>query len=280
MKGLRTAIVALGLSLGVSGLCRAAGPVIPDFWKSGERLTKPDLSSLQRLRFLTTVDFPPFSFVDPAGNLTGFHIDLARAICAELGVLDKCQIQALPWDDLGGALAKKEGEAIIAGIAVTAKSRRQYTFSRPYMRFPARFVVQKTTNLAEPLYKSISGLKVGVIGGSAHERMLRDFFPDVRVAVFTDAGSLHDALRKGQVEAIFGDGMRLSFWLGGKDSAGCCRFAGGPYLSSHYLGEGLAIATRPDETALTAAFNYALKQINDDGKFAELYLRYFPVSFY
>src|SRR3546814_16148214 len=60
-----------------------------------ERLPRPDLSNIVRLRILTTSDFPPFNFADQTGRLTGFHIDLAREICAELQIEAKCQIQAL-----------------------------------------------------------------------------------------------------------------------------------------------------------------------------------------
>ena len=49
------------------------------------------------LRFITTTDFPPFSFIDASGRLSGFHVDLARAICAALEITDRCQIHALPW---------------------------------------------------------------------------------------------------------------------------------------------------------------------------------------
>src|SRR5690606_27852155 len=37
------------------------------------------------VRFLTESDFPPFNFYDEDGVLTGFNVDLARAICLELG---------------------------------------------------------------------------------------------------------------------------------------------------------------------------------------------------
>jgi polar amino acid transport system substrate-binding protein len=74
--------------------------------------------------------------------------------------------------------------------------------------------------------------------------------------------------------------MRFSFWLAGTDSKGCCRFAGGPYLAPEYLGEGMAIAVTKDDFPLAEAFDYALREITVKGKFAELYLRYFPVSFY
>ena len=74
--------------------------------------------------------------------------------------------------------------------------------------------------------------------------------------------------------------MRLSFWLAGSGSAGCCRFVGGPYLAPEFLGYGLAIAVLRDNAALAQAFDHALREIGVKGVFAELYLKYFPVGFY
>lgn len=258
----------------------AEEPVIPLLWDSKERLTKPDLSALPRLRFLTTTDFPPFNFLDDQGRLSGFHVDLARAICARLDLADKCQIQALPWDELQEALEKGEGEAIIAGLAATAETRATYAFSRPYLQFPARFAVQKSRPPAEPLQEKLQGRPVGVIAGSAHERMLQDYFGAVKIVPLPDEDALHAELKAGRIDAAFGDGMRLSFWLADAGSEKCCRFAGGPYIAPEYLGTGLAIATRVDDALLPAAFDYALQEISAKGVFAELYLRYFPIGFY
>jgi len=72
----------------------------------------------------------------------------------------------------------------------------------------------------------------------------------------------------------------LSFWLAGTDSGGCCRFAGGPYLAPEYFGLGLAMAVLPKDDALAEAFNFALRELQAKGTFAELYLRYFPIGFY
>jgi polar amino acid transport system substrate-binding protein len=281
LRGL-AAIFAAAFVVAVSAClpARAADPAIPNFWGSKERLQKPDLSGLERLRFVTTVDFPPFNFLDSDGQLTGFNVDLARAICAELDILDKCQIQGLPFSELGEALDKGEGEAVIAGLAITQKSREEFAFSRPYLRFPARFIMPKPTALSEPIYSKIAGLRIGVIAGSAHERMLRAYFPDARPVTFTRQDWLYESLRDRKIDGAFGDGMRFSFWLAGADSKGCCRFAGGPYLAPEYLGEGMAIAVAKDNFTLAAAFDYALREITVKGKFAELYLRYFPVSFY
>jgi polar amino acid transport system substrate-binding protein len=263
-----------------SGIARAEQPAIPVLWDDKERLAKPDLTGIQRVRFLTTTDFPPFNFLDGSGRLTGFHVDLARAICGELEILDRCEIQALPWGELDTAMANKQGEAIIAGISVTAEARAKYGFSRSYLPFPARFVVPATSPISEPVHGKVADQRVGVIAGSSHERMLRDYFPDTKVVTYAKQEWIFADLKAGKIAGAFGDGMRLAFWLSGSDSEGCCRFAGGPYLAPEYLGTGLAIATGRDDPVLTPAFDYALQQINVKGVFDELYLRYFPVSFF
>jgi polar amino acid transport system substrate-binding protein len=263
-----------------SAASHAAEPQVPVLWDTKERLPKPDLSALPRMRFLTTTDFPPFNFLDHDGRLSGFHVDLARAICARLDIADKCQIQALPWSELEGALQKNEGEAILAGIAVTQETRTRYAFSRSYLQFPARFIMPKAGAVTEPIFEKLKNKRVGVVAGSAHERMLRDYFSDFQIAPYPKAEDVYGALKAGKIDAAFGDGMRFAFWLAGTDAAGCCRFVGGPYLAPEYFGTGMAIATRLDNPALAAAFDYALQEISQDGTFTELYLRYFPVSFY
>jgi len=282
MKWTLTWVVALAAFWlpAATGAARAADPAIPSFWDDKERLPKPDLSAVPRIRFLTTVDFPPFNFLDRTGRLTGFHVDLARAICAELGVMERCEIQALLWNELEGAIAKGDAEASIAGMAVSADLRKDFVFTRPYLMFPARFVTPKATAIAEPLTGKFSGLRVGVIAKSQHEAMLRDYFPDAKVVVYTREDWMLADLKERKLAAVFGDGMRIGFWLAGTDAADCCRFSGGPYLAPEYLGSGMSIAVGRKNEVLGPAFDYALQQLDAKGIFAELYLRYFPVSFF
>ncbi len=259
---------------------RSQSPAIPMFWDEKERIAKPDVSTLERLRFLTTTDFAPFNFLDGSGRLSGFHVDLARAICKELKIIDRCQIQALPWAELETALADKQGEAIIAGVAITAESRSKHAFTRPYLSFPARFVVVKGSSLADPLHAALAGKRVGTIAGSSHERMLRAYFPEAKAVTYSRADWMFGDLRSSKVDAVFGDGMRLGFWLAEPTGVGCCKFLGGPYLAPEFLGQGLAIAVRPEDADLARAFDFALREIGVKGIFAELYLRYFPVGFF
>lgn len=257
-----------------------ADPKIPYFWDAKEQLTAPQLDSNARISFLTTLDFPPFNYIDDTGRPSGFHVDLANAICRELGVVNRCSIQALPWQELEPALLAGNADAILAGLKPTAENRTQLSFGRPYLRFPARFIAVDGNELSDALPVEVSGRRIGVISGSAHEAMLRDYFLDAKVVTFSRVDWLLSDLKSGKLDAAFGDGMQLSFWLGSSSSDNCCRFLGGPYLSDKYLGPGLSIVTSLENTTLSAALDYALRELTGNGTFSELYLRYFPVSFY
>ena len=144
-----------------------AQPGLPILFDSRERLPKPDLSQLVRLRFLTTIDFPPFSFADQSGKLSGFDVDLVREVCDELGVADKCQIQALPFADLEDALATSQGDAVIAGIAVTPELRQRFAFSRSYLQLPARFARNLKAPITGTTASALAGRSVGVVKDTA-----------------------------------------------------------------------------------------------------------------
>lgn len=253
---------------------------LPILFDTRERIARPDLSGIVRLRFLTTVDFPPFNFIDQTGKLAGFHVDLAREICRELALTDKCQIQAVTFPELETALVDGNGEAVAAGVAVTAKLRERFLFSRPFMRLPARFAVAKKAPPSGETATALDGKRVGVLAESAHQAMLKAFFPRVQADVFADRAALLASLKEGKVEAVFGDGMQLAFWTNGTESAGCCRLFDGPYVSEPFLGEGLTIMFRKQDTAIAGAVDHALLALSRNGRLQEIYLRYFPVNLY
>ncbi len=253
---------------------------IPNFWYKNERFAKLVLSSLPRMRFLTTTDFPPFNFIDRKKRLTGFNVEMARAICEELDVLNRCQIQALPWDELETALEKGEGEAIIAGVAVTQETRKKYEFSRAYLHIPGRFITRKDSGLTAPIYDAIFRKKTGVILGSAHAAYFKKVFSNRKLQNYGTKEAAFKALRQGEIDVVFSDALSLSFWLTSNASKNCCVFVDKAFKSNYYFGNGLTIALPKDRPEMTQAINYALKQINQKGKFAELYLRYFPLGLY
>lgn len=253
---------------------------LPSLFDARERIARPDLTGLVRLRFLTTVSFPPFNFIDQSGRLSGLHVDLVREICRELRIEEKCQIQAIAFEELQGALSDGQGEAVAAGVAVTADLRRSFEFSRPFLQLPARFAINNKAAGTASRVEDLEEKPVGVVTGTVHEAMLKAFFPQMKQAGFASRAPMLAALRKGDVASVFSDGLQLSFWVAGEEAANCCRLFGGPYLSQHFLGEGLSIMTRKADVALARAIDSALVALSRNGRMNEIYLRYFPNSIY
>lgn len=251
---------------------------IPSFWDPKRRVERPPAGAVQAIRFVTTDDFPPFNFLDADGRLAGFNVDLARAICAELQI--RCTIQARAWDDLLDALREKVADAAIAGLAITPQAREEFDFSEVYLRAPGRFVVRRDTPPLEATPEGLKGKTLAVVARTAHEAFLAAFFPEVGRKLYPTPDAARAALKSGEADAHFGDGMQLSFWLQSRAADGCCVFAGGPYLESRFFGEGFAIAVPMEAHDLRQALNAALESLHEKGIYGELYLRYFPVGFF
>jgi polar amino acid transport system substrate-binding protein len=262
------------------GPAAEAGPgvVVPNFWDPKRRLERPPPDAVPVIRFVTTDDFPPFNFLDAEGHLTGFNVDLARAICAELAI--RCTIQARPWNNLVETLTSKTADAAIAGMAISSEARSRLDFSDVYMRSPARFVARTDAAKLDLTPDGLKGKTLAVVARTAHEAYLAAFFPEVERKLYPTADAARQALKSGEVDAHFGDGEQLSFWLAGESAAGCCVFVGGPYLESRFFGLGMTIAMAKGSTDLKRAIDAALEAIYDKGVYAELDLRYFPVGFF
>lgn len=266
--------------LAFTSLATADEIIVPNYFDSKERLPIADVSSIDRIRFLTTVDFPPFNFLDQTGRLSGFHVDLAREICVQLDILERCQIQAVEWKELNSALEEQKGDAIIAGISISDETRAKYSFSRTYMELPARFATQEGNLITFSDLENNPKLTVGVLKGTAHEAMLASWYPKLTRKPVDDRKVLFEALKAKDIDILFGDGLQMSFWLSGEESKNCCKFLGGAHLSRDFLGEGLSIAVDKGDQSLVNALNYGLSLITKNGRFEELYLKYFPNGIY
>ncbi|MHC2331375.1 polar amino acid transport system substrate-binding protein [Bradyrhizobium sp. USDA 4454] len=254
----------------------AAPQAVPGFWDPRRRPDRPDLSRLTVIRFLTETDYPPFNFTGPDGNPAGFNVDLARSLCDEIKVT--CTIQMRRFETLIDALATNRGDAIIASMAVTPQLRAKVDFTDPYYRAPARFVSRRDNVMPEIRPEYLEGKKVGVIAGTSHEAYLKAMFTDAEIHSYPDNDALRAALRRGEVDFIFGDAISLAFWINGTDSAECCAFSGGPFVESRYFGEGVGIAVRKGNDLLRQSLNWALFRIWEKGRFTDLWLRYFSIS--
>ncbi|HZL31846.1 MAG TPA: transporter substrate-binding domain-containing protein [Pseudolabrys sp.] len=249
---------------------------VPGFWDPRRRPDRPDLSRLNGIRFLTETDFPPFDYAGPDGLPAGFNVDLARLICEEIKVA--CTVQMRRFDTLVAALDANQGDAVIASIAATPEMRKRVDFSDPYYRTPARFVARKDSAIKDVRPQKLEGRKIGAIAGTAHEAYIKMLFTEAELHPYKNADEARAALKSGQVDLLFGDGVALAFWLNGTDSAGCCAFRGGPFMESRYFGEGVGIAVKRNNDLLRQALNWAMFRLWEQGRFTDLWLRYFPIS--
>ena len=252
------------------------GVRVPGFWDPRRRPEKPDLSRISVIRFLTEVDYPPFNYAGQDGNPQGFNIDLARLLCEELKL--PCTIQMRRFETLIPALNANQGDAAIASIAATPDLRAKVDFTDSYYRTPARFVAKRDSPIQDPLPERLEGKKVAVVAGTAHEAYLKALFTEVEVRPYPNADASRAALRRGEVDLLFGDAISLAFWLNGTDSENCCAFRGGPYTDNRYFGEGIGIAVRKGNEVIRLALNWALFRVWEQGRFTDLWLRYFPIS--
>ncbi len=266
--------VALGLAL--AGPAGALESGAPSLWDPAHRPEKPDLSGLRQLRFVTEDDYPPFNFALADGQLAGFNVDLARAICEELELT--CTIQRRRWDLLIPALGDNSADAIIAALAMNDENRARVDFTGPYLIMPGRFATRANTVLRPATPEALDYQLVAVVAGSSHEAYLKTFFPEARAAPFETAALARLALKDGRVNALFGDAVSMSFWLNGAEAEGCCVFSNDAYVDAKFFGDGLGIAVKKGATPLRRALDYALARLAQRGVYGELFLKYFPIS--
>ncbi|WP_169507110.1 transporter substrate-binding domain-containing protein [Pleomorphomonas koreensis] len=229
------------------------------------------------IRFVTADDFPPFNFVDGGGVITGFNVEVARAICTRLAI--PCTIQVRPFPLLLETVRDNKADAIAAGVADTPALRRHLAYSVPYFREPARFV-RRWPALVEPSPRALAGKTVGVLAGSRYAAFIRDFFPAAAPRTAASEAELFALLKDGKVDALFTGAVGAAFWLSGPAAAGCCAFSGGAYTEPAYFGDGMKIAVAAGNAPLKAAIDGALRSLDADGTLADLALRFFPESLY
>ena len=249
--------------------------VTPNHFDSGAREQNPDLSGITIIRFLTSDDYPPFNYRNDSGELVGFNIDLAKAICENLQL--GCTMQVWPWEQAADALEDFQGDALIAGLAINRENGARFDFSQIYMMFPGRFVTRKPDILNFDA-SNLAGKIIGSRKGSAHYEFISRYLPDTKQIAYDSEFDALLALQKNEIFAYFGDGLRASIWL--NQNPGCCEFAGETYFNQNLFGQGLAIAFAPEQDQMRRVINYALFRLKREGVLDELYLRWFPVGFY
>lgn len=271
---------ALLLAVAAAPLAQAqssgAPYAVPRFRHVDPLAKPPDLKNLPVIRLMADSDFPPFSYRDSSGALTGFSIATANALCDELKVT--CQFSARPYDGLLAALAAGEADALIAGFRLTPQMLQTTDATRPYYRSLARFAVKQDSPIATADARALEGKRLGAVAASAHESYLNANFSDATLAAFPDLGAAAQALQAGEIDALFADAAALMFWTLSPASDNCCRLAEGAYVDTESLSPGMSIFITREDRRLKALLDHGLDRLESSGVQAVIFRRFFPVS--
>jgi polar amino acid transport system substrate-binding protein len=248
---------------------------VPAFRHVDPTAPVPTLRNLGTIRFITDDDFPPFSYRDAFGSLTGFNVMLAEALCADLRLA--CEFVPRPWENLTAALEAGEGDAILSGLTISRETLQTLDFTRPYYRTLARFAVRQDT-VSGTDQRALADKRVGVLAGTAHEAFLQAYFVQSDIRPFDDMTEAREALRTGELDAMFDDAVRHMFWLASPASRECCGFAGGAYLDPMYFSRPMAIAVKRGDDRLIEVLDYGLDRVQVSGDFAKVYRLFFPMT--
>lgn len=227
------------------------------------------------LRFLTDNDYPPFNYVDKEGQLAGFNVEMARAICLELAAA--CDVQTRPWNELLLALKRGEADAVIASHAVTPRLLSEFDVTERYYQMPGRFAAKLGRAFADVSPAGLDGAKIAVAKGTAHEAYLRALFTLSAIHAYDNPELARDAVIAGTDDLLFDDGVGVAFWLLGTASRACCEFKGGPFFEPRYFGDGVGITINRGDPDLKAQLNAAIKRLRESGRQEELISRSFPL---
>jgi arginine/ornithine transport system substrate-binding protein len=231
----------------------------------------------EKLKIATEGAYPPFNFVDPNGNLKGFDVDIANALCEAMN--RECELMVQDWDGMIPGLLAKKYDAIVASMSITEKRKKAVNFTEPYYQAPPRFVAKKGSGL-EITKEGLKGKNIGVQRAATYADYLKDTYGDIINIKYYDTVENHNLdLVAGRVDAVLAQSVFMSQWLDkpeGKDF----QFYGDPILEKKYIGSGAGIAVRKEDTQLLGELNAALEQIIENGTHKKLSSKYFDFDIY
>lgn len=232
----------------------------------------------KKIRIGTEGAYPPFNMVNKSGEVEGFDIDIAKALCKEMGMTPEFVVQ--DWDGLIPGLVAKKFDCIIASMSITDERKQKVDFTNKYYLTPARFVAKKGAGFTVSK-EGLKGKSVGVQRATIHENFVRDMFGDsVSIKAYATQDEANMDLVAGRVDLVVADATVL---LGGfleTDSGKDYEFVGPGFTDKKWFGDGIGIAIRKGDKELKEKFNKAILAIRANGEYQKINKKYFDFDVY
>ncbi len=262
----RNTIISIIMAFGFAAGVAACGD---DAKKSEEKMEKKEVATAGEITIATEGAYPPFNTKDAAGELGGFDVEIAKALCEEMK--KTCKIVAQDWDGIIPGLEAKKYDAIVASMSITDERKQKVAFTNPYYSNYLQFVAKKDA-FADTA--ALEGKTIGAQRSTVASKWLEDNMGSkATVKLYDTQTAAYEDLKNGRLDAILSDIYPAHDWL--KEN-GEYAFVG----EKIDIDDKIGIAVRKDDKELVKAFNDALEAIRSNGKYEEINKKYFPFDIF
>lgn len=225
-----------------------------------------------KLRIGTEGAYPPFNMIDSSGEVTGFDIDIAKALCERMDA--ECSVVISDWDGIIPALNTRRFDFLVASMSITEEREQAVDFTIPYYTNKLQFVAPKKSDFKVD-EASLKGKTIGAQRATIAGQWLEENMGEVvDIRLYDTQENAYLDMNAGRIDGVLADAFVQYEWLQ-SDAGANFEFKGEPVFSNDKIG----IAVRKGDP-LRERLNEALQEIVDDGTYAEINAKYFPFSIY
>ena len=221
--------------------------------------------------------YPPFNNLEADGTLTGFDIDIAKALCEQMKA--DCTFVTQDWDGIIPGLVSKKFDAIIASMSITPERKEKVDFTNKYYNTGPAIVVPKDSTITEATEDALAGKTLGAQGSTTHSNYAEAHMSKSELKLYPTSEEYKLDIANGRIDGVIDDIVVLSEWLKTEDGA-CCKLLGALPIDPVINGAGAGIAVRKGDDALREKFNAAIDAIRANGKYKEVNDKYFGFDVY
>ncbi|EXU79143.1 MULTISPECIES: transporter substrate-binding domain-containing protein [Comamonas] len=222
--------------------------------------------------------YEPFTYKTPDGKPTGFDVDVANAICAELK--RNCVFVEQVWDSMIPGLQARKYDVIVSSLSITEERKRVIDFSDRYYKTPSAIVVKKGTPYTGPA--SLKGKRIGVLKGSTQEKWaMGELKPaGVTVVPYEAQDQVYLDINAGRLDGTVADKVEVHGGFLRKPEGKDYGYVGHDQYETKYYGDGIGIGMRKGQKELKEQINAAIKTIRSNGTYNTIAKKYFDFDPY
>lgn len=241
--------------------------------------TASSAGAADKIKIGTEGAYPPFNFIDSAGKIGGFDVDIGLALCERMKA--ECEVVAQDWDGIIPGLLAKKYDLIIASMFITEDRKKQVAFTNPYYLAAMTHVAPKGAGITTFTNEALKGRVIGAQSGTTQADFIAATYPDAEIKLYPTQDEANLDMVNGRLDLQVGDMLPLLDWVTKNDDGkACCEIIGEPITDKKFVGEGVGIAVRQDDNELREKLNKALDEIRADGTYKKINDKYFTVDVY